>query len=268
MPTIPELEIDIQTLRRSFRDGVSMTTRFFLAALLACLGLPGAVAQSPLTATAKVVVALADAKGNVVESQAPDGKSYPVFRLAKDSPLLGEVYQVLETSFAHRVILLEHYARNLLLSEIGGQPTPQYLTAPTYLLMSQEEGGFARHGFWLEDPNGQRQLVLAGYVDLVVDQDSVKDGNLEEIFSHELAHQVLGELVGGLPPGKSRNMHQSMTITDDSTAFDEGYAEHFQPLVRDATTNLHLRALTDGTTSTDLDISGSAALISSCALTA
>jgi len=45
-----------------------------------------------------------------------------------------------------------------------------------------------------------------------------------------------------------------MTITDDPTAFDEGYAEHFQPLVRDATTNSHLRELTKGATSTDLDM--------------
>ena len=231
-----------------------MTMRFLCALLVACLLLPSAIAQSPLTATVKVVVPVTDAKGNVVESQAPDGISYPVFRLAEDSPLLRDVYHVLETSFAHQVILFDHYARNLLLSEFAGQAPPQYLTAPTYLLMSQEEGGFARHGFWLEDAKGQRQLMLAGYVDLVVDQESVEDGSLEEIFSHELGHQILGELVGKLPPGSSRNMHQSMTITDDPTAFDEGYAEHFQTLVRDATANPNLRRLTKGATSTDLDL--------------
>jgi hypothetical protein len=231
-----------------------MTTRSLCALLLACFLLPPAVERPPLTATVKVLVPVTDAKGNVVESQAPDGKSYPVLRLGVDSPLLRDVYQVLESSFAHQVILLDRYARNLLLSEIAGQAPPQYLTGPAYLLMSQEEGGFARYGFWLEDTKGQRQLVLAGYVDLVVGQDSVEDGNLEEIFSHELGHQVLGELVGKLPPGASRNMHQSMTITDDPTAFDEGYAEHFQPLVRDATTNSHLRELTKGATSTDLDM--------------
>jgi hypothetical protein len=231
-----------------------MTMRFLCAPLVACLLLPSAIAQSPLTAAVKVVVPVTDAKGNVVESQAPDGISYPVFRLAEDSPLLRDVYHVLETSFAHQVILFDHYARNLLLSEFADQAPPQYLTEPTYLLMSQEEGGFARHGFWLEDAKGQRQLVLAGYVDLVVDQESVEDGNLEEIFSHELGHQILGELVGKLPPGSSRNMHQSMTITDDPTAFDEGYAEHFQTLVRDATANPNLRRLTKGATSTDLDL--------------
>lgn len=230
-----------------------MTTHFLCVVLLAGLLLPSAIAQLPITAPVKVVVPVADAKGNVVESKASDGHSYPVFRLADDSPLVRHVYQVLETSFAHQVILLDRYARNLLLSEVAGQRPPQYLTTPAYLLMSREEGGFARHGFWLEDAKGQRELVLAGYVDLVVDQESVEDGNLEEIFSHELGHQILGELVGKLPPGLSRNMHESMTVTDHSTAFDEGYAEHFQPLVRDASANPHLRELSRGTTSADLD---------------
>jgi hypothetical protein len=152
------------------------------------------------------------------------------------------------------VIVLDRYARNLRLSEVATQPPPTDLTAPAYLLMSQEEGGFERHGFWLEDAKGQRELVPAGYVDLVVDAESVEDGNLEEIFSHELGHQILGELVGQLPSGQSRNMHQSMAITDNPTAFNEGYAEHFQTLVRDATVNPHLREMSKGATSVDLDL--------------
>ena len=231
-----------------------MTTRILCALLLAYLLLPSVVAQSPRSAAVEVLVPVTDTKGNVVESQAPNGKSFPVFRLAEDSPLRRDVYRVLETSFARQVIVLDRYARNLLLSEFAGQAPQQYLTEPIYLLMSQEEGGFARYGFWLEDAKGQRQVVLAGYVDLVVDRESVEDGNLEEIFSHELGHQILGELVGKLPSGASRNMHLSMTITDDSTAFDEGYAEHFQPLVRDATANSYLHELTKGATSTDLGL--------------
>ncbi len=44
-----------------------------------------------------------------------------------------------------------------------------------------------------------------------------------------------------------------MSVTDDPTAFDEGYAEHFQALVRDATTNLYLRKLANGTATSDLE---------------
>jgi hypothetical protein len=231
-----------------------MTMRFLSSAVLVCLLLPSAAGQPQNTPSVKVLVPVTDAMGNVVEAAAPDLKSYPVFRQADDSPLVRQIYEVLDTSFAHQVILLDRYARNLLLSETAGQAPSQELTAPAYLLMSQEEGGFSRHGFWLEDAKGQRQLVLAGYVDLVVDQESVESGNLEEIFSHELGHQILGELIGKLPAGALRNMHQSMSITDDPTAFDEGYAEHFQPLVRDATSNKYLRELTKGASSTDLDL--------------
>ena len=49
-------------------------------------------------------------------------------------------------------------------------------------------------------------------------------------------------------------MHQSMTVTDYPTAFDEGYAEHFQPLVRDATGNAYLREVSRGATPTDLNL--------------
>jgi DNA uptake protein ComE-like DNA-binding protein len=230
-----------------------MTVRFLFLALLGFFSVPGAAAQAPVNAPVQLVAPVTDAKGNVVETNAPDGKSYPVFRMPDDSPLVRQVYDVLQTTFAHQAIVLDRYARNLLMRESAGRTPPQELTAPAYLLMSQEEGGFARHGFWLADSKNQRQLVLAGYVDLVVGAESVQSGNLEEIFSHELGHQILAELVGKLPAGPARNMHESMTITDEPTAFDEGFAEHFQPLVRDATANPRLREITKGIIPSDLD---------------
>ena len=123
-----------------------------------------------------------------------------------------------------------------------------------YLLLSKEEGGFARYGFWLEQANGKRGLVMAGYVDQVVSQQSVESGDFEEIFCHELGHLILRSLIGDLSHGPSRKMHQSMTVTDYPTAFDEGYAEHFQPLARDGTNNPALRKIQSGTGTTDLDL--------------
>jgi len=41
---------------------------------------------------------------------------------------------------------------------------------------------------------------------------------------------------------------------DYPTAFYEGYAEHFQPLARDATTNATLRKMMDGRGATDLEL--------------
>jgi len=57
-----------------------------------------------------------------------------------------------------------------------------------------------------------------------------------------------------LSHGPSRKMHQSMTVTDYPTAFDEGYAEHFQPLVRDSTTNPILRKIQAGTGAMDMEL--------------
>ena len=51
--------------------------------------------------------------------------------------------------------------------------------SPTYLLMSTEEDGFARFGFWLQDSAGKRRLS-AGHVDWLI-------GDLyDEIFSQEV----------------------------------------------------------------------------------
>lgn len=203
----------------------------------------------------EVVVPLLDAHHAVVVAVAPDGKSYPVFLAAPASPLLAEVRQQLETSFAQQVLKLDRYARNLLIArrKSSGKAVEDALTTPMYLLMSNEEGGFARFGFWLQDTDGKRRLLMRAYVDLVVNERGVRTGGFEEIFSHELGHLILKALTGGLPAGFSRNMHQSMSITDYPTAFDEGYAEHFQAVVRDATTNPYLGKTTNGSSGTDFE---------------
>ena len=212
-------------------------------------------APQPAPAPCEVLVPLIDSRQSVITAMAPEGKSYPVFRVAAESKLVNRVRGELEASFAQQVLKLDRYARNLLIArrEMAGAPLDEALTAPMYLLMSTEEGGFPRFGFWLQDANGKRSLVLAGYVDLVVRENSVDTGDFEEIFSHELGHLILKALTGGVPSGPSRKMHQSMTVTDYQTAFDEGYAEHFQPLVRDATRNAYLHRMTAGTGATDLE---------------
>jgi hypothetical protein len=193
-----------------------------------------------------------DGQGRVIQASAPDGKTYPVFRPAEESAFTHHVRAALETSFAQQVLRLDRYARNMLLRE-PGRDEEQRLKEPMSLLLSGEEGGFARYGFWLEEPGGRRRMVWAGYVDMVVGEEGIDSGGLEEIFSHELGHLILKSLLGDINSGPSRKMHQSMTVTDYPTALDEGYAEHFQPLVRDATDNAHLRELSKGATATDLD---------------
>jgi len=190
-----------------------------------------AVAPAQPVVPCESVVPVLDSNHRVVTAPAPDGHSYPVFQVAPQSELVDEVKHTLDTSFAQQALRLDRYARSLILAkrrEAHVAEDEEWLTSPMYLLMSTEEGGFARFGFWLQDGTGKRRLVLAGYVHLVV-RDGLNDG----IFAHELGHLILKTLSGGLEDGQSRKMHQSMTVTDYPTAFDEGYAEHFEPLARD-----------------------------------
>jgi hypothetical protein len=204
----------------------------------------------------EIVVPTFDANHQVRFATAPDGHIYPIFHPAPSNELVTHVRRELDTSFAQQVLRLDRFARNYAASMRVKTDSSDgtWLRAPMYLLLSTQEGGFPRFGFWLENSAGERQLMLVGYVDLVVTDNSVNTGDFEEIFSHELGHLILKSLVGPPEAGISRKMHQSMTITDYPTAFDEGYAEHFQPLARDATTNSYLRKLETGTGIGDLEL--------------
>ncbi len=118
--------------------------------------------------------------------------------------------------------------------------------APTYLLRSQQEGGFARRGFWLGDANSNLSWHTDPFVDLVVDKQGIDDGTFEEMFAHELGHVLLRRLIPRLPNGVSRTAHSSLAITDYPTAFDEGFAIHFQGLARHLTQNTKLKAIDKG----------------------
>lgn len=226
----------------------------YILVLLVLVGLASDHAAAAVPC--EIVSPVVDAKGTVMTGTAPNGNSYPIFRLAPHDALVEKLRNELDKSFAQQALRLDRYARNLLLARrrAAHAPLEEWLTAPMYLLLSTEEGGFARFGFWLQDAPGKRRLVMAGYVDLVITNRSVESGNFEEIFPHELGHLILKALTGGVGSGLSRKMHQSMTITDYPTAFDEGYAEHFQPLARDATQNQYLQSFRHGTGATDLEL--------------
>jgi helix-hairpin-helix protein len=221
-----------------------------LSAISLLLCATGAISAQQ-TVPCEIIVPALDANKQVLTATAPDGHSYPVFREAPPSKLVSDVRRELETSFAQQVLRLDRYARNLIITKRtqAHRSSEEWLTEPMYFLMSTEEGGFARFGFWLQDDAGKRKLILAGYVDMVVGDDC-SQGCIEEIFSHELGHLILRALTGSLEAGHSRKMHQSMTVTDYPTAFDEGFAEHFQPLARDS----HPTGVASGTFATDLDL--------------
>jgi hypothetical protein len=192
-----------------------------------------------------VLVPVTDAEGQPVRLPHEHGSMFPVARLASDLPLAGRIREILGTPAARELLELHRMARCLALAD----PSPSLsalelegLREPAYLLLSQEEGGFGRIGLWLQAEDGSRRFTRAGYVELVVDERDLVDGSFEEIFFHELGHLTVLALTGRMPPGPSRKMHQSQTATDYPTAFDEGFAIHFQPVVRARSENPVLRA--------------------------
>lgn len=102
---------------------------------------------------------------------------------------------------------------------------------PAYLLLSTNQGGFARYGFWL----GGQKKPDAAYVDVHRDWElSGRFGAVDQIFPHELGHAIFHQL-GIEPPdsGGANQVHAVGVRTDRFTAFNEGFAEHFQVMAVD-----------------------------------
>jgi len=195
-----------------------------------------AMATSPAAAAELGVLAPVLANGQPQVQADPAGHPAPVVTRVHAGELFEQVQREARDGFIATVLALDESAQR-----IAGAKTP----TPTWLYLSAEDGGFARRGFWLEE-SGRRRFVDELFVDLVVDVDTIADGGFEEIFSHEMGHVFLRRLMPGLPYGWSRTPHSSMSVTDYPTAFDEGFATHFQSLVRRHSRNPRLDELTLG----------------------
>jgi len=206
--------------------------------LLILLALLSATSTECAAAAELVVLAPMMAGNQVVMRAGPKGEAQaPILKRAANDLLTQAITREASRGATKFVLALDAQAQRIA----GARES-----APTYLLNSKQEGGFARHGFWLGDT--QSNLVWHGdpYVDMVVDSKSIDDGSFEEEFAHELGHVLLRRLIPHFPNGLSRTAHSSLVITDYPTAFDEGFAIHFQGLARQLTQNEKLKALDAG----------------------
>jgi helix-hairpin-helix protein len=186
-----------------------------------------------LSAEARELAVLAPLveNGKAVEKADAGGKAAPVLTRMRSGALFDLIQREASDGFVATMLALDEAAQRA-----AGATT----IAPLWLYLSEEEGGFARVGFWLRE-DGADRYVPDPFVDLVVDEKSVREGDFEEIFSHETGHVFLRRLLPGFPPqAYSRAPHGSLTVTDYPTAFDEGFAIHFQGLARRMTRNARL----------------------------
>ncbi|MGZ8289143.1 MAG: ComEA family DNA-binding protein [Telluria sp.] len=202
-----------------------MRIQWHLGICTILLAAAGWVAASELAVLAPV----ADGKSTLMR-QSPAGSPAPVVTRVRGGKLYQAVQREADSGFTGDMLALDQLAMRVA----GAGST-------TWLLFSQEDGGFARPGFWLRE-DGRERWVDEPVVDLVVTEDSIADGSFEEIFAHELGHVMLRRVFPSLPDGYSRTAHHSFSITDQPTAFDEGFAIHFQGMARSLTRNERLHA--------------------------
>lgn len=154
-----------------------------------------------------------------VYSKVGEYEGYPLLEpLDKAS----EVYKLINEDVQH-----PFFQGKLALAHMVGRLTNQ--PSEVVLVLSDEEGCFARKGIALKEQNGVSINASCHYVELVLDESDLKKGAMY-IFFHELGHILLEKLLGTLDYRRSPKQHTSVGITDYFTAFDEGFAIHFERL--------------------------------------
>lgn len=129
---------------------------------------------------------------------------------------------VLSRGFSGKVLRLYQLAQRFA--------HPERPAEPAYLVLSDNQGGFPRAGFELEN----QVHPDTAFVDLHRRGDlSGRPGAMDQIFPHELMHIIVKLLAGELPDGHATQVHAIGVRTDRLTAFDEGFAEHAQVMAID-----------------------------------
>ncbi|MFC2107679.1 ComEA family DNA-binding protein [Bacteroidota bacterium] len=145
-----------------------------------------------------------------------------------------KTFKIINTSSVKDILRLYGIAQNYLinLGKLDGK-------APAYLALTNNQGGYAKTGFYLLADNGDT-IAQKGtsFVDIKLsnimgNQDRLM--SFTQLYPHELGHIIysmiaLNEYVD--PNDKNVDMHYFPVITNYSTAFNEGFAEQFENLSR------------------------------------
>lgn len=157
----------------------------------------------------------------VLAETGTEREGFPVYLVDPDGAAVAEV---LSRGLSGRLLRLYRDAQTYLHERQGGP------VEPAYLLLSNNEGGFPRFGFFL----GEDDKRHAGYVDLHRRSRLAGSlGALDQLFPHELAHVLVQQMAGAPRESPSGRVHGIGVQTDRVTAFQEGFAEHFQVLAVD-----------------------------------
>ena len=107
---------------------------------------------------------------------------------------------------------------------------------PAYLLLSGRQGGFPMLGFYLEEKGTITDKKQTWYIDMMdLDKNEASLSSMTQIFPHEMGHvffSLLAPEVRKNYQAYSSDMHYFSVTTNYLTAFNEGFAEHFENAAR------------------------------------
>ena len=142
--------------------------------------------------------------------------------------LYKKVNDIVSNSFVKDAVELYFLAENYLYNK-------NKITAiePAYLALSKNDGGFAKVGFYLKNEEGHIEKSNTPYIDIVegrIEGNYEKLMSITQLYPHEMGHLIYGMLNSnkGNYHSRSVDMHYFSVITDYTTAFNEGFAEHIE----------------------------------------
>lgn len=106
-----------------------------------------------------------------------------------------------------------------------------------YLSFKPQSGEYGRIGFYLKSNGQLLDMTSTPYIEINEEELTLDQGRLQsmtQIFPHEMGHILLGLTSAKFrnPGSNNLDMHYSNVMTQYSTAFNEGFAEHFEIIAR------------------------------------
>ena len=156
----------------------------------------------------------------------------PVLTIMPENDVTTMVYNLFEKSYMYQSARLYNLCQNYLIKINKIEKTE-----PVYLLLSKSQGGFARSGFYLKQGDSILDKSNASYIELVKNNAHSEDylGSMTQIYPHEMGHVIyhmLSEDSDSIVPG-AVDVHYVSLVTDFRTAFNEGFAMHFENMARE-----------------------------------
>lgn len=159
-----------------------------------------------------------------------NNKGFPVYKLLKDDdPVARKARELFLKSFISQSVRFYDLAQ-VYLWNLGKIRQIE----PAYLALTDNVGGYAKIGFYINENEILIDKTKAGYIDFQKDILKNKMDELSsssQIFPHELGHVIQILLSSDSlesPLSNSPDIHYSSLVTDYRTAFSEGFAEHFE----------------------------------------